>query len=38
MDDEKLKARLGTALAIAFCAIVVVVAGAITVKFLQWLF
>lgn len=38
MDDDKLKARMGTVLAIAFCVIVIAVAAALTVKFLQWLF
>lgn len=38
MNDDQLKNRMSTALAIAFCVIVLVIAAALTVKFLQWLF
>lgn len=38
MDDEKFKTIMGYVLASAFCLVVLVIAGALTYKFLQWLF
>lgn len=38
MSDEKLKAVIGTGLALAFCVVILVIAGALTIKFLDWLF